>query len=190
MMLEKFAPTLRFAPELLLKAQEVRLVIFDVDGVLTDGQLYFSEAGEVLKSFSVLDGQGFALLRHAGIDVAVISGRDSAALRTRLQALQVPHVFLGVQDKLPVAQKLLAQRGLNWPQVAVMGDDWPDLPLLARAALACVPANAHAENKAAAHHVSGFTGGQGAARELCDLVLMAQGHYARLLEDVLKEGHR
>lgn len=177
-------PALNFSPELLLKAQDVRLAIFDVDGVLTDGSLYFSEAGEVLKSFSVLDGQGFKLLQRAGIEIAVITGRDSAALRTRLQALKVHHAIYGTEDKLPAAQKLLAQLGLAWSQVAMMGDDWPDLPLLARVALACVPANAHAENKALAHHVCSQRGGQGAAREMCDLILVAQGRYAQFLREL------
>jgi 3-deoxy-D-manno-octulosonate 8-phosphate phosphatase (KDO 8-P phosphatase) len=177
-------PGLTFSPELLLKAQDVRLAIFDVDGVLTDGSLHFSEAGEVLKSFSVLDGQGFKLLQRAGIEIAVITGRDSQALRTRLLALKVHHAVYGTEDKLPAAQKLLAQLCLAWPQVAVMGDDWPDLPLLTRAALACVPANAHAENKRVAHHVSTLRGGQGAAREMCDLILVAQGRYAQFLREL------
>ncbi|MFM7331088.1 MAG: KdsC family phosphatase [Brachymonas sp.] len=175
-------PALSFAPELLLRAQDIRLAIFDVDGVLTDGGLYFSEVGESLKRFSVLDGQGFKLLQRAGIVVAVITGRDRPALRTRLKALQVQHAVYGTEDKLPAAENLLARLGLAWHQVAVMGDDWPDLPLLSRAQLACAPANAHAENKALVHHITQTTGGHGAARELCDLILMAQGHYAYFLE--------
>ncbi len=179
------APSLSFPPELLLRAQEIRLVIFDVDGVLTDGGLNFSEAGESFKQFSVLDGQGVKLLQRAGITIAIITGRDSAALRTRLKALQVQHAVYGTEDKLPAAQKLLAALGLTWQQTAVMGDDWPDLPLLARAQLACAPANAHAENKALAHHVTQALGGRGAVRELCDVILMSQGYYARYLEAAL-----
>jgi 3-deoxy-D-manno-octulosonate 8-phosphate phosphatase (KDO 8-P phosphatase) len=175
-------PALSFSPEQLLRAQNIRLVIFDVDGVLTDGGLYFSEAGESLKQLSVLDGQGFKLLQRAGISIAIITGRDSAALRVRLQALQVKHAIFGTENKLPAADHLLAQMGLAWHQVAVMGDDWPDLPLLSRAQLACTPVNAHAENKALAHYITQAKGGQGAARELCDLILMGQGHYARFLE--------
>lgn len=174
-------PPLRFAPELLQRAQAVRMVLFDVDGVLTDGGLYFTDSGETIKRFDVQDGQGFRLLQRAGIEIAVITGRDSAPLRTRLQALGVQHAVYGTADKLPAAQLLLAQCKLDWPQVAVMGDDWPDLPLLARAGLACAPANAHTENRALAHHITAARGGHGAARELCDLVLMAQGHYQRLL---------
>jgi 3-deoxy-D-manno-octulosonate 8-phosphate phosphatase (KDO 8-P phosphatase) len=172
---------LTFAPELLLRAQNVRVVFFDVDGVLTDGGLYISEAGETLKRFSVLDGQGFKLLQRAGIHIAVITGRDSAPLRTRLQALGVEHAVFGTEDKRPAAEAILAKLGLDWSQAAAMGDDWPDLPLLSRCALACVPANAHAENRAIAHHITTARGGHGAARELCDIVLTAQGHYARFL---------
>jgi 3-deoxy-D-manno-octulosonate 8-phosphate phosphatase (KDO 8-P phosphatase) len=172
---------LTFPAELLLRAQSVRVVFFDVDGVLTDGGLYFSEAGETLKRFNVLDGQGFKLLQRAGIHIAVITGRDSAALRTRLHALGVYHAMFGTEDKRPAAETILTKLGLDWSQAAAMGDDWPDLPLLSRCALACVPANAHAENRAIAHHITAARGGHGAARELCDIVLTAQGHYARFL---------
>ncbi len=172
---------LNFAPELLLRAQDVRVVFFDVDGVLTDGGLHFTEAGETLKRFNVLDGQGFKLLQSAGIHIAVITGRDSAPLRTRLQALGVMHAVFGTEDKRPAAEAILKNLNLNWSQAAAMGDDWPDLPLLSRCALACAPANAHAENRAIAHHITTARGGHGAARELCDIVLTAQGHYARFL---------
>ncbi|MBS7808667.1 3-deoxy-D-manno-octulosonate 8-phosphate phosphatase [Variovorax sp. PCZ-1] len=176
------SPSLQFPAPLLLRAQPVRLVILDVDGVLTDGGLYFSEQGESLKRFSVLDGQGIKMLQHAGIALAVITGRDSAALRTRLSALKIKHAVFGTEDKLPAANKLLSELGLNWGQVAVMGDDWPDLPLLHRAQLASTPANGHHENRALAHFTSSNQGGSGAVRELCDLIACAQGHYAKFFE--------
>ena len=179
-------PTIAFPAELLLRAQAVRLVILDVDGVLTDGGLYFSEQGESLKRFSVLDGQGLRLLQRAGIELAVITGRDSAALRNRLAALNIQRAIYGTEDKLPAANKLLAQIGLSWAQTAVMGDDWPDLPLLSRAQLACTPANGHAENRALAHFTSTQRGGEGAVRELSDLILSAQGHYARYFQAALQ----
>ncbi len=175
-----------FAPELLLRAQAVRVVFFDVDGVLTDGGLEFTEAGETVKRFNVLDGQGFKLLQRAGIAIAVITGRDSAPLRTRLKALGVQHAVYGTEDKRPAAQAILSTLNLDWAQAAAMGDDWPDLPLLARCALACAPANAHAENKALAHYITQRAGGHGAARELCDIVLTAQGHYARFLAEAVQ----
>lgn len=163
----------------------MRLVILDVDGVLTDGGLYFSEHGESLKRFSVLDGQGLKLLQRSGIELAVITGRDSAALRNRLAALKIQHAVYGTEDKLPAANKLLAQLGLAWAETAVMGDDWPDLPLLNRAQLAATPANGHAENRAIAHFVASYRGGEGAVRELSDLILTAQGHYARYFQAAL-----
>lgn len=175
------APALNFSPELLLKAQGVRVAFFDVDGVLTDGGLYLSEHGETLKRFNTLDGHGLKLLQKAGITPAVITGRDSLPLRARLQALGITHAHFGTEDKRPAAESTLKVLGLNWTQAAAMGDDWPDLPVLRQAAFSCAPVNAHAEVRAAVHHVTQAIGGHGAARELCDLLLVANGRYADLL---------
>jgi 3-deoxy-D-manno-octulosonate 8-phosphate phosphatase (KDO 8-P phosphatase) len=177
------AVAIAFAPELLLRAQNVRVAFFDVDGVLTDGGLYFSETGETLKRFNTLDGHGLKLLQRAGITPAVITGRDSVPLRKRLQALGITHVHFGTEDKRPAAEQTLAALGLDWSQAAAMGDDWPDLPVMRRSAIACAPANAQAEVLAAAQYTTQRSGGQGAAREFCDLLLVASGHYARLLEE-------
>lgn len=176
-------PALSFDPVLLLQAQGVRVAFFDVDGVLTDGGLYFSEAGETLKRFNTLDGHGLKLLQKAGITPAVITGRDSAPLRLRLKALGVEHAVFGTEDKRPAAEQMLASLGLSWSQAAAMGDDWPDLPVMRRCALACAPANAHVEARHAAHHTTVARGGEGAAREFCDLLLVASGRYAALLAD-------
>lgn len=181
--LRLLVPALNFAPELLLKAQGVRVAFFDIDGVLTDGGLYMSEHGEMLKRFNTLDGQGLKMLQKVGITPAVITGRDSPALRTRLQALGVTHAHFGCEDKRPAAQITLQALGLDWSQAAAMGDDWPDLPVMRRAVLSCAPANAHAEVKALAHHVTLTAGGHGAAREFCDLLLVASGRYVELLQD-------
>jgi 3-deoxy-D-manno-octulosonate 8-phosphate phosphatase (KDO 8-P phosphatase) len=159
----------------------MRAAIFDVDGVLTDGRIYISEAGEEFKAFNTLDGQGLKLLMKAGITPIVITGRDSPAVRRRMADLGIAHAIYGVSDKLAAAQPLLDQLGLAWPAVAAMGDDWPDLPLLARAGFACAPANAHPEAMAVAHYVSQAAGGHGAAREFCDLLLTACGAYQGLL---------
>jgi len=174
-------PALAFAPELLLKAQGTRAAIFDVDGVLTDGRIYIGEHGEEFKAFSTLDGQGLKLLAQGGITPLVISGRDSPALRRRVADLGLTHAVYGAQDKLAAANAALARLQLDWSALAVMGDDWPDLPLMTRAAFACAPANAHAEARAVAHHVTAARGGHGAAREFCDLLLTATGRYAALL---------
>lgn len=174
-------PALHFSPELLLRAQGIRVAFFDVDGVLTDGGLYFSEQGETLKRFHTLDGHGLKLLRGAGITPAVITGRDSKALRLRLEALGVTHAVFGTEDKRPAAEQMLQALGLGWEQAAAMGDDWPDLPVLRRCAFACAPSNGHEEVRAAAHYVTRSRGGDGAVRELCDLLLVASGQYAALL---------
>jgi 3-deoxy-D-manno-octulosonate 8-phosphate phosphatase (KDO 8-P phosphatase) len=179
-------PALRFPPALLLKAQGsglgVRAAIFDVDGVLTDGRLFISEHGESFKAFSSLDGHGLKLLAQGGITPLVITGRDSPAVRRRVADLGLTHAIYGVRDKLAAAESLLQLLALDWADVAAMGDDWPDLPLMTRAAFACAPANAHAEVRAIAHHVTSAHGGDGAARECCDLLLMAAGRYAGLLQ--------
>ena len=189
-------PALSFPPELLLRAQGtglgLRAAIFDVDGVLTDGRLYIGEHGESFKAFNSLDGHGLKLLAQGGIEPLVITGRDSPAVRRRVADLGLKHAVYGAGDKLAAAEPLLARLGLGWHEVAAIGDDWPDLPLLARAAFACAPANAHAEVRARAHHVTAATGGHGAAREFCDLLLTAAGRYAALLHGhlvTLDSGH-
>jgi 3-deoxy-D-manno-octulosonate 8-phosphate phosphatase (KDO 8-P phosphatase) len=176
------SPALTFDPALLLAAQGVRVAFFDVDGVLTDGGIYYSDEGETLKRFNTLDGQGLKLLQKGGITPAVITGRDSAPLRKRLEGLGVAHVHYGTEDKLPAAEKTLKELGLDWSQAAAIGDDWPDLPVLRRCAFAAAPPQAHAEVKAAARYLTQAAAGLGAAREFCDLLLVASGRYAQLLE--------
>ena len=174
-------PVLRFAFETLLRAQQIRAAIFDVDGVLTDGRIYIGEGGEQFKAFATLDGHGLKLLQQGGIVPIVVTGRDSPAVRRRVTDLGIVHAVYGAGDKLAAAEPLLASLGLSWDSVAAMGDDWPDLPLMTRARFACAPVNAHVEVKAIAHHVTAAKGGHGAARECCDLLLMAAGRYAELL---------
>lgn len=197
--LHAVVPALNFAPELLLLAQKVKVAFFDVDGVLTDGGLYFGEypqgnlratppgggnvAGETLKRFNTLDGHGLKLLQRAGITPAVITGRDSAVLRSRLQALGITHAHFGTEDKRPAAEITLKALGLGWSEAAFMGDDWPDLPVMRRVVFSCAPANAHVEVKALAAYVTQARGGDGAVRELCDLLMVASGRYAALLRE-------
>lgn len=167
-------------------AKPVRALLLDVDGVLTDGGLYFSDTGESLKRFNTLDGHGLKLLQRAGIEPIVITGRDSAALRTRLKALSITQAFFGVEDKRAVAQTALNNLGLTWAQTAAMGDDWPDLPMLLASALAVAPPTAHPEVLSRVHHVTQAAAGHGAVREMCDALLLASGHYPSLLAEVLK----
>lgn len=182
-MLQHIVAKLPYSDDLLRQAANIRVAFFDVDGVLTDGGLHFTEYGESIKRFHTLDGHGLKLLQKAGITPAVITGRDSAPLRLRLKQLGIEHAIFGTEDKLPAAEDLLEQLNLTWMQAAMMGDDWPDLPVMRRCAFAAAPSNAHRENLAAAHWVSNKLGGQGAVRDLCDLLLMASGQYARLLEN-------
>jgi 3-deoxy-D-manno-octulosonate 8-phosphate phosphatase (KDO 8-P phosphatase) len=182
-------PVLNFPPQLLLRAQGsdlgMKVAVFDVDGVLTDGRILVSDQGETIKPFSTLDGYGIRLLRRSGIVPVVVTGRDSAALRRRVGELGIEHAAYGVDDKLPVTEALLGTLGVDWCDVAAIGDDWPDLPVLSRAALACAPPQAHAEVRARVDHVTSAPAGLGAAREFCDLLLVAGGHYARRLEEAI-----
>ncbi len=176
-------PALTFPPELLLQAQGIRVAFFDIDGVLTDGGLYFSADGETLKRFHTLDGHGLKLLQRAGITPVVITGRDSAPLRRRLDALGITEAHFGTEDKRPAAEASLAKLGLDWAQAAAIGDDWPDLPVMRRCAFSAAPPQAHAEALAVARYTTRAGGGMGAAREFCDLLLVASGRYAALLQE-------
>ena len=183
-------PALTFPPELLLAARGpgagIAAAIFDVDGVLTDGRIYIGEHGETVKAFSTLDGHGMKLLAEVGIVPIVVTGRDSPAVRRRVADLGLAHAAYGAADKLAASEAQLASLGLDWSRVAVIGDDWPDLPLMQRAAFACAPPGAHIEARAAAHHVTVARAGFGAAREFCDLLLVAAGRYADLLHGPLR----
>lgn len=178
----------RFSSALLAQACKIKVAFFDVDGVLTDGGLYLSAKGEDFKRFHTLDGHGLKLIKRAGIEPVIITGRDSAALRARLTALGITHAVYGTEDKLPAAQNMLQELGLTWEQAAAIGDDWPDLPVLMRAQLAVAPPNAHAEVLAIANYITTALGGQGAAREFCDLLLMANGAYEAFLAEVQCNG--
>ncbi|MGO9803671.1 MAG: KdsC family phosphatase [Steroidobacteraceae bacterium] len=149
----------------------IRLLVLDVDGVLTDGRLYFGPRGEALKVFDVRDGYGLAALRRAGIAVAVISGRRSAAVRARCRELRVRHVYQGVSDKLAVFERLRARLRLSSGACACVGDDLPDVPLMHAVGMSFAVADAHREARRAAMRVTRRGGGRGAVREVCDLLL-------------------
>jgi 3-deoxy-D-manno-octulosonate 8-phosphate phosphatase (KDO 8-P phosphatase) len=177
-------PAIHFDAALLLRAQGIRVVFFDVDGVLTDGGLLFSEAGETLKRFNTLDGHGLKMLQKVGITPVIITGRDSKPLRARLTALGITHAHFGTEDKRPAAEQTLQALGLDWTQAAAMGDDWPDMPVMRRSAFACAPVNAHNEVLGIAHYVTKAQGGHGAVREFCDLLLVASGNYGNLFREI------
>ena len=174
----------RFNESLLLRAQHVKVLFLDVDGVLTDGSLFISSEGETFKRFHTLDGHGLKMLQAGGVQPVVITGRDSLALKKRLNELGLHTAFYGVEDKGKVAQTCLQDMGLSWSQAAAMGDDWPDLPMLLPAALSMAPPQAHVEVLSRVHHVCTTGSGAGAVREACDLLLHATGAYERLLKTV------
>lgn len=157
------------------RAAAVKLAVFDVDGVLTDGSLLFTEGGETMKRFNTLDGHGLKMLMQSGIEVAIISGRQSDAVTTRMKELGVSHVFQGMHDKRATYAALLQSLTLGDSAVAAIGDDVLDLPILSRCGFAAAVPAAPAFVKQHVHHVTQAAGGHGAAREFCDLILDAQG---------------
>jgi 3-deoxy-D-manno-octulosonate 8-phosphate phosphatase (KDO 8-P phosphatase) len=157
------------------RARRIRLLVLDVDGVLTDGRLFISAAGEELKVFHVRDGAGVVAVQRAGVTVAIISGRDSPAVRRRAEELGIRHVFQGVSDKGAQLDRLAAELGVAAEETACVGDDTPDAPMLRRAGLAVAVADAHPALLASAHWVTQSNGGHGAVREVCDLLLSARG---------------
>jgi 3-deoxy-D-manno-octulosonate 8-phosphate phosphatase (KDO 8-P phosphatase) len=173
-------------PALLEKAKAIKLLMLDVDGVLTEGGLHYSDQGEQTKTFNTLDGHGLKLLQAHGISVAIISGRDGLALRRRLSDLGVHHVFAGVHDKKIAAQELLSTMGLEWSQAAAMGDDWPDLAMLLPVGFSAAPPAAHTEVLSRVDWVTLRPAGHGAVRDVCDLLLRASGVYASALQEALK----
>lgn len=167
------------------RAARVRVMVFDVDGVLTDGGLRYGPAGELIKTFDSLDGHGMKLLAEAGIVTAIITGRQSDIVAKRASDLRVEHVYQGVRDKREAFEDLCGKLSVTADVCGHIGDDWPDLPVLTRVGFAACPANAHAEVKARSHWIAATRGGDGAVRELCDFVLRAQGRYDALLAEAL-----
>jgi 3-deoxy-D-manno-octulosonate 8-phosphate phosphatase (KDO 8-P phosphatase) len=157
------------------RARRLRLMVFDVDGVLTDGRLWYGPRGEELKAFHVLDGLGLQLLAASGLGAAILSSRRSQAVAQRAAELGLAHVLQGVEDKGPAFDGLLARLGLEPAAAGYMGDDLPDLPVLARCGFACAPRAAHEQVLRRAHYVADAAAGGGAAREVCEYVLRAQG---------------
>lgn len=155
-------------------AARVRFLVLDVDGVLTDGRLYYGARGEALKVFHVRDGHGLKLLAAAGVTAAVISGRRSAMTARRCRELGVRHVLQGIEDKLAAFQRLRGRLGVSSGECACVGDDLPDIPLMREVGLSFAVADAHPQARSAAHVVTRLAGGQGAVREVCDYLLEAR----------------
>ncbi len=166
------------------RAAAVKVMGFDVDGVLTDGRLYFGPEGDTLKTFHTRDGHGLKLLRAGGIEPVVISGRRNAALTLRCQELGVVGIF-GVEDKVAAMAQLLSERRLDFSCAGYMGDDVVDLPLMRRCRFAAAPADAHPEVRLRAHWISAYPGGSGAVRELCEHLLRASGAWSAVMKPYL-----
>ncbi len=163
------------------RASRVKLMVFDVDGVLTDGGLHFTADGDYMKSFNSMDGHGMKLLREAGIETAIITGRRSEIVARRAEELRISHLHQGAGEKAVVLAELLRTTGISANACGYMGDDWPDLEAMLQCGFAAAPANAHPEVLARAHWVSNASGGYGAAREVCEAILRAQNRYDALL---------
>jgi 3-deoxy-D-manno-octulosonate 8-phosphate phosphatase (KDO 8-P phosphatase) len=161
-------------PEVIARARRVRLLVMDLDGVLTDGGMYYGEHGEELKKFNTRDGQGIALLHAAGLQTAILTGEDTPIALRRGRKLKIGEIRIGVQDKLAALHELLEARDLGLEQVAYIGDDLNDVEVLRQVGLAVVVADATRRPRAVAHHVTRAVGGAGAVRELCELILDAQ----------------
>jgi 3-deoxy-D-manno-octulosonate 8-phosphate phosphatase (KDO 8-P phosphatase) len=167
------------------RARRIKLAAFDVDGVLTDGTLYLTDGGEEIKAFNSLDGHGMKMLRESGVELAIITGRTSKSVALRAKNLGIDLVYQGVEDKARAFAELLAARRLDAAATAYMGDDVVDLPVLTRCGLALAVPAAPLLVRQHAHYVTRADGGRGAAREVCELIMHAQGTLAARLQSYL-----
>jgi 3-deoxy-D-manno-octulosonate 8-phosphate phosphatase (KDO 8-P phosphatase) len=171
---------LTISDTVLEEARAIRLLAMDIDGVLTNGEIIYTEDGQETKIFNVKDGHGIAMLVHVGFQVALITGRNSPINQRRVDELKIQHLYQGVKTKLPVLEKLLGELGFGLSEVLYMGDDTPDIPVLEAVGLAICPADAVDDVKRVCHYTTKASGGRGAVREVADLLLMVQ--HARRLE--------
>ena len=174
-------------PMLAERAKKIRLLALDVDGVLTNGKLYFDSAGNELKAFFTGDGLGMKALQRFGVQLAIITGRKSPMVTQRASQLGIEYVYQGSDNKLTAYMDLLQKTGLEEDQICFAGDDWIDLPVLIRVGLAVTVPAADQEVKDRVHWITNLGGGEGAVREICDLILNAQGHYQTLLQETLDQ---
>ena len=167
------------------RASQIKVLLMDCDGVLTDGRIWVLEGGDDQKAFSTLDGLGLELLHRAGLQSGIISGRASSAVERRAGALGMTYIHLGQRDKLNAFAETLSAAGVTADQVAFIGDDLNDIPLIRRCRLGVAVANASADTKEHAHYITAATGGSGAVREIVELILKSQGKWAELVESYL-----
>jgi 3-deoxy-D-manno-octulosonate 8-phosphate phosphatase (KDO 8-P phosphatase) len=172
--------------DVIAKARNIKLLILDVDGVMTDAKLFFDDRGREYKAFHARDGHGIKMLRQSGVEVAVISGRKSPAVALRMRQLGIERVYQGQEDKAAVLEELLQRLAVAPSQAAHVGDDLPDLPLMKRVGLAVAVRDAHFAVKERADWVTALPGGAGAVREVCDFILRAQGNLERAIDSYLE----
>jgi 3-deoxy-D-manno-octulosonate 8-phosphate phosphatase (KDO 8-P phosphatase) len=168
------------------RARRIKVMLFDVDGTLTDGKLWYGASGDEMKAFHTLDGLGVKLLSDSGVQVALLSARSSPAVSARARDLGIEHLLQGIDDKRSAYETLLARLGLARAASGYMGDDLVDLPVLARCGFACVPGVSPEEVRKRAHYVPAAPAGAGAAREVCEYIMRAQGTLERAVERYLR----
>lgn len=164
------------------RARRIKLLLMDCDGVLTDGRLALLENGDEQKTFHARDGQGISLFHRAGLKTGIISGRTSSAVERRARDLEMSYVRQYVKDKVKALEEIMAEADVSLDECAFIGDDLGDIPVMNRVELAVAVADAVAETKQSAHYITELKGGHGAVREVCDLILKAQGHWHELMK--------
>jgi len=177
----------QYPENIVKKAAKIKLLILDVDGVMTDNKLYYQDNGEEIKTFYTRDGHGMVMLQKSGIEIAIITGRKSKLVSKRMADLKVKHVHQGVPDKLPTFMSMAEDLSLNLEEVAYIGDDILDLPILKRVGLAVCPRDADKEVKPRVDLISEFNGGQGCVREICELLMKSQDLWQQHMDFYLRE---
>ena len=178
---------MNIAPDIVEKAKKIKLLILDVDGVLTDNRLIYSDDGIEHKSFYTRDGHGMVMLQKSAVEIAIITGRKSQLVTNRMHDLKVKHVHQGVPDKLPTFLKLVEDLGLSMDQIAYVGDDILDLPILMRIGFSVAPSDADAEVKPRVDYVSQHPGGRGCVREVCEILMRSQGSWQKHMDFYLRD---
>ena len=181
-MTELLAPDFPLNPTVLALARPIKLVLFDVDGVLTDARLILGDDGQEYKAFNSKDGHGLKMLQRNGVAVGIITGRTSKVVEHRVRDLEIRHVYQGCKEKLPVYEQLIAELGLAPGETAFVGDDVVDLPIMLKVGLAIAVQDAHALVRRHAHWVTPSPGGHGAGREVCEMLMYAQGTYTNEMQ--------
>lgn len=169
------------------KAKKIKLLILDVDGVLTDNRLFYGDNGVEYKTFFTRDGHGMVMLQKSDVEIGIITGRKSQLVTNRMKDLKVKHVFQGVPDKLPTFNKLVSDLGLELDEIAYVGDDILDLPILMRIGFSVAPSDADVEVKPRVDYVSQHPGGRGCVREVCEIIMRSQGSWQKHMDFYLRE---